>query len=139
MTRLAIVFLVLSLAGTRARGQQPAAPALGMHLITQPRADTVYSESDVEEKPVRDSGPMLDYPTLLREARIEGEVVVEAIIDTLGRAEPTSLRVVQTANPGFNESAKDNVLETRFRPGRVHAKAVRVLVRLPIRFRLKSH
>jgi TonB family protein len=82
---------------------------------------------------------MLVYPRLLREAEIEGEVMVEAIIDTLGRAEPTSLRVVQTANPGFNEVAEDNVLDTRFRPGRVHGKAVRVLVRLPIRFRLRSH
>ena len=157
MMRLPIVFLVLSLAGTRAKGQQPGLPVraelhveFGLHplrhSLQQPAApafradsDSVYSESDVEEKPVRDSSPMLVYPRLLREAEIEGVVVVEAIIDTLGRAEPTSLRVVQTANPGFNESAKDNVLDTRFRPGRVHGKAVRVLVRLPIRFRLKSH
>lgn len=152
MMRLPIVFLVLSLAGTRAKGQQPALLRVEFglhplrHRLQQPTApvvrvdsDSVYSESDVEEKPVRDSSPMLVYPRLLREAEIEGEVVIEAIIDTLGRAEPTSLRVVQTANPGFNESAKDNVLDTRFRPGRVHGNAVRVLVRLPIRFRLKSH
>src|SRR5262249_54942392 len=98
-----------------------------------------YSESDVQERPIRDSSPMLVYPRLLREAEIEGEVVLQFIVDTLGRVEPTSLQVVQTANPGFNESAKDNVLDTRFRPGRVHGKGVRVLVRLPIRFKLHGH
>ena len=69
-------------------GQQPAAPEVG--------GDSVYSEADVQEKPERLAGPAPVYPSILRQAEIEGEVIVEAIIDTLGRVEPLSLSVVQT-------------------------------------------
>ena len=77
------------------------------------------------------------YPPLLQQAQIEGSVMVEAIIDTLGHVEPNSLKVVQTANPGFNESAKQTVLHSLFRPARVYGKAVRVLIHIPIQYSIK--
>jgi len=102
-----------------------------------PSSGDVYMESVVEERPEVLSGPQLQYPDLLRQAAIQGRVLVQAIIDTSGRAEPPSVKVIQSPNPGFDQSAKNYVLRALFRPARVHGRAVRVLINLPIDFKIK--
>lgn len=97
----------------------------------------VFSVDVVQEKPERLAGPPPVYPPLLQQAGIEGTVTVQAIIDTMGRVEPGSIRITQTANPGFNESAKATVLKSLFRPARVYGKAVRVLIQIPIAYTIK--
>jgi len=89
-----------------------------------------------DEPPVLLSAPLPAYPPLLRQAGIQGWVTVLAVVDTLGRAEATSLRVVNTPNPGFDRPALDCVRRALFRPGRVHGRAVRVLVSVPVHFTL---
>src|SRR6266699_2331074 len=103
-----------------------------------PTGNEVFMEAIVEEKPAVLSGPTLKYPALLRQAQIQGRVLVQAIIDTLGRAEPPSVKVLQSPNPGFDQSAKSYVTKALFRPARVHGRAVRVLLQIPIDFRLKQ-
>jgi protein TonB len=78
------------------------------------------------------------YPELLKEAGIQGRVVVQAVIDTLGRAVPTSVKILQSPNPGFDRSAGNYVLNALLRPARVHGRAVRVLINIPIDFRITS-
>lgn len=102
-----------------------------------PTADAVLSVDVVQEKPERLAGPPPVYPPLLQQAQIEGTVMVQAIIDTMGRVEPNSVKVISTANPGFNESAKQTVLKSLFRPARVYGKAVRVLIQIPITYSIK--
>lgn len=97
----------------------------------------VFSVDVVQEKPERLAGPLPVYPPLLQQAGIEGTVMVQAIIDTMGRVEPGSIKITQTANPGFNESAKTSVLKSLFRPARVYGKAVRVLIQIPIAYTIK--
>ena len=109
---------------------------LGTGIV--PTGNDVYMEAIVEEKPSVLSGPVPVYPELLKQAQITGRVLVQAIVDTLGRAEPTSVKVLQSPNPGFDQSAKNYVLKCLFRPARVHGRAVRVLVQIPIDFRLKQ-
>jgi periplasmic protein TonB len=101
-----------------------------------PTGNEVFMESIVEEKPDRLSGPQPLYPELLRQAGIQGRVMVQAIIDTTGRAEPASVKVLQSPNPGFDQNAKTMVLKSLFRPARVHGRAVRVLINIPIDFRI---
>jgi len=101
-----------------------------------PGADQVLSVDVVQEKPERLSGPPPQYPPLLQQAGIEGRVMVQAIVDTSGRIEPNSVRVVESANPGFDVPARNAVLKSLFRPGRVYGRAVRVLVAIPIDFKI---
>jgi protein TonB len=103
-----------------------------------PTGNEVFMEAIVEEKPERLSGPPLQYPELLRQAGIQGRVLVQAVIDTTGRAEPNSVKVLQSPNPGFDQSAKNVVLKSLFRPARVHGRAVRVLINLPVDFKITS-
>jgi len=100
-----------------------------------PTGNEVFMEAIVEEKPAVLSGPTLQFPELLRQAGIEGRVLVQAIVDTLGRAEPNSVKVLQSPNPGFDQSATNYVLKALFRPARVHGRAVRVLIQIPVEFR----
>jgi len=103
-----------------------------------PTGNELFMEAIVEEKPSVLSGPQLQYPELLRQAGIQGRVMVQAIIDTTGRAEPNSVKVLQTPNPGFDQSARSYVLKALFRPARVHGRAVRVLINIPIDFKITA-
>ncbi len=98
----------------------------------------IFAEAVVEEKPDLLSGPPVTYPPLLRQAGIEGHVLVEFVIDTLGRAERNSIRIVRSSNPGFDQPVRENVSRALFRPARVHGRAVRVLVQMPFNFTLRQ-
>jgi len=98
----------------------------------------VFNEAVVEERPEVLSAPTPPYPEYLRQAGITGTVTLEGIIDTLGRAEPRSIKVVSTPNAGFNEAAVTTMRKALFRPARVRGRAVRVLIRLPIVFKLEG-
>lgn len=97
----------------------------------------VFDPSVTDEPPLLLSAPLPAYPGLLRLAGIEGVVTVQTVIDTLGRAEAGSLRVVNSPNPGFDRTALDCLRRALFRPGRVHGRAVRVLVSVPLHFTLR--
>ncbi len=103
-----------------------------------PTGNEVFMEAIVEEKPSVLSGLQPQYPELLRQAGIQGRVMVQAIIDTTGRAEPPSVKVVSSPNPGFDQPAKNYVLKALFRPARVHGRAVRVLINIPIDFKISA-
>jgi TonB family protein len=96
-----------------------------------------YVPTLVEEAPELLSGPPLAYPELVRRAGLQGRVEIEAIIDSTGRAEPGSIVVVRNPHLAFEAPARDFVRQALFRPGRVHGRAVRVLVRVPIDFTLR--
>jgi TonB family C-terminal domain len=65
---------------------------------------------------------------------VPGRVMLTFIVDTLGRAEPASVKVVSSTNKVFEEPAKDMVLKSNFKPGRNGGRTVRVLVQQPVLF-----
>ena len=73
---------------------------------------------------------------LLRDAGIEGSVVYEVVIGIDGHPEPESLRLVSSSNKAFERPARDVILGSVFRPGRMRGQPVRVLVRQPIAFQI---
>lgn len=91
----------------------------------------------VDQLPAILAGPIPSYPDLLRQAGIQGRVVLEAVIDTVGQVEPGSIVVVAAAHPGFVAAARQAVAATLFRPARVRGRAVRVRVRIPMEFALR--
>lgn len=111
----------------------------GLATGATPTTDQVFSADVVQEKPEVLSQPPLQYPELLRQAGIQGVVMVQAIVDTSGRVEPNSVKVTSSANPGFDQSAKNVILKALFRPARVYGHAVRVLISIPVNFQLTRH
>lgn len=80
--------------------------------------------------------PKLPYPPEMRRRHIAGRVLVVAIIDTTGHAEPSSIRVFQTPDSGFNSTAIAWLLAAHFRPARVNGRLARVKIQIPIDFRI---
>lgn len=97
---------------------------------------SVYSTDVVEERPERLAGPLPRYPEILRQAGIGGQVTVECVVDTVGRAEAGSVRIVASSNPLFDQPAREAVAASTFRPGRLAGRAVRVRVQVPITFQV---
>jgi protein TonB len=91
----------------------------------------------VEHPPALLSHPTPRYPEILRQAGIEGSVLVDAVLDTLGRVEPTSVRVVRGAHALFDAEAMAMVLGSRYRAGRMDGRAVRVRIQVPVAFALR--
>ncbi len=110
---------------------EPPALTLGPPV---PDASTVLLNDQVDEPPTVISPPVVEYPDLLRQAGIEGTVVIEAVIDTAGRVEPGSVKVLRSSNHAFEASARAAILGSIYRPGRVGGRLVRVLVNVPVSF-----
>lgn len=73
------------------------------------------------------------YPAIARAARVEGTVVVEAVISRAGRIE--SLRVV--SGPAMLQgAAMDAIREARYRPYRLNGEAVDVQTTITVNFRM---
>ncbi len=102
-----------------------------------PTGNEVFMEAIVEEKPSVLSAPPPPYPELLRQAGIKGRVLIQAVIDTTGRAELNSVKIIQSPNPGFDQPSRTWIQHALFRPARVHGRAVRVLVQVPLDYTIK--
>jgi protein TonB len=108
----------------------PGAPVSG--------ADGVSDASAVDRAPrVAGRAPEPRYPATLRSAGIEGRVLAEFVVDTLGRAELGTLRFRELANPLFGDAVREALARYRFLPGEVAGRKVRTRVAVPFDFRLE--
>jgi protein TonB len=89
-----------------------------------------------DEPPALLTSPAPVYPAMLREAGIEGTVVMEMVVDEEGRPEAETVRVLSSGHQLFEAAARRVVLGARYRPGRWRGRPVRVLIRQPVEFRL---
>jgi len=84
------------------------------------------------------TGPLPVYPDLLRQAGVQGKVVLEAVVDTTGRVLSPSISVISATNPGFVAPARQALLATLFRPAMIGGKAVRMRVRIQYEFTIRN-
>lgn len=117
---------------------QPAGTGSGP-ATQPPPPGFVFDDSMVEELPVleRDGlGRTMAqlYPSVLRESRVSGRVLVEVIVDEDGRARPGSARVIEASHPAFEQATLRAVERFRFRPARVMGTPVPVRVTIPIQW-----
>lgn len=80
----------------------------------------------------------LRYPDMLRSASVEGEVLVQFVVDTTGRVEVGSFRVVQSTHDQFTNSVRSAISNMRFRPAEIGGVRVRQLVQQPFAFTLSK-
>jgi periplasmic protein TonB len=88
------------------------------------------------EKPVlaRDGNPNPRYPSMLEASKVEGEVLVQFVVDTLGRAEMSSFKVLKATNELFAQEVKKVLPFCKFYPAEAGGHKVKQYVQLPIRF-----
>lgn len=97
----------------------------------------VFAEAVVDEVPDRISCPVPDYPRMMQQANIEGQVLLQFVVDTTGHVETPSIKTQHASHRAFEGPAKDMIAKCLFRPGRVRGRPVRVLVQMPINFTLQ--
>ena len=68
------------------------------------------------------------YPTSLRSAHVEGEVLVSFVVDTSGLVVPGSLRVMRSTDDLFAEAVRATASSMRFAPAELNGRKVRQLV-----------
>jgi len=67
---------------------------------------TIALSQQPGEGPRLYSALRIEYPELLRQARVEGRVLVRVLVDVAGRVVPESTRVVSSTNAGFDLPVK---------------------------------
>ena len=100
-------------------------------------ATTIHESRYVQELPRLLRHPPLRYPDLLRHAGMEGTILMEAVLDTLGAVERGTLRVLQGGHPLFEAEAGALIAGSRYRPARVNGRPVRVRFQVPVTFSLR--
>ena len=76
------------------------------------------------------------YPRAALAARMNGQVIVECIIDKTGRVRDA--RVVRSSSTLFEQAAIDAVLQWQFAPGSLHGKAIDTIFDLTVTFRVST-
>jgi protein TonB len=74
------------------------------------------------------------YPEMLRAAGIAGTVRLQFIVDTTGRAEPSSIRILDSSHDLFTRAVLAALRQSRFTAGEVGGRRVRTLVERSYRF-----
>ncbi|MCP5061681.1 MAG: energy transducer TonB [Ignavibacteriae bacterium] len=78
----------------------------------------------------------ITYPKLARRAGVQGRVFVKAFVGYNGNVEKTE--ILKGIGAGCDEEAMRAIKETKFTPGRLKGKAVKVQVSIPVLFSLES-
>ena len=95
----------------------------------------VYVDAEVDRQVQRDpTSAAPEYPTYLQENHIEGSLTVEFVVDTSGGADSSSLRVVHSTHPAFEQSLRAALPHMRFVPAELGGRLVRQWVRQEFRF-----
>jgi len=95
----------------------------------------VYIEPELQHPAARDpssDAPM--YPDSLRLHGVEGLVVIRFIVDTGGRADSSTLRLVEATNTGFADAVRSALPRMRFIPAELDGRHVPQLVSQEFRF-----
>ena len=94
-----------------------------------------YFEFQVE-KPVMQApnSAVPRYPEILKSAGVEGEVLASFVVDTTGKAEPGSFKVLHATHELFASAVRSALPNMLFLPAEVGGKKVKQLVQQPFVF-----
>lgn len=101
--------------------------------------DSIMTELQVDSAVVRyEDGAAPSYPESMLRRRIEGSVIVQYVVDTLGHADTTTFRVISATHADFARAVKSTLPRMRFRPAVMANRLVRQLVQQPFAFRIQD-
>lgn len=100
-------------------------------------AQNAFTLLDVDTVAVRDPTSAVPvYPSLLEKQGIEGTAVVRFVVDTTGRADLATFRLIETNHPLFGAAVRDALPGMKFHPATVGPNKVRQMVELPFGFQI---
>lgn len=104
---------------------------------TAPVADQTYFEFQVEKQVAQIPGSInLRYPDMLRSANVEGEVLAQFVVDTTGRVERGSVKILKSSHDLFTNAVQQALNSARYYPAEIGGRKVKQLVQQPFNFTL---
>ncbi|HLB10518.1 MAG TPA: energy transducer TonB [Gemmatimonadaceae bacterium] len=104
------------------------------------QTDQPYFEFQVEKPALpREGNPNPKYPSMLESSRVEGEVLAQFVVDTMGKADMSTYKVLQASNDLFASSLKTTLPQWRFYPAEAGGHKVKQIVQLPLKFVAPNH
>ena len=98
-----------------------------------------YFEFQVEKPALSVPGnPSPRYPDVLRESNVEGEVLAQFVVDTEGKADMKTFKVLKSSHDLFTASVRNVLPQMKFYPAEVGGRKVKQLVQLPFAFKLNK-
>ena len=115
---------------------RPLAPG-GSPPLRTADGSPVYYEFQVE-RPVEMRALVTPprYPEELKLRNVQGEVLMQFVVDTAGRVIPETMRVLRADHPRFVAAVRTSLLSARFVPARSGGHPVAQLVQQPFQFAL---
>jgi protein TonB len=78
------------------------------------------------------------YPEMLKSQNVEGEVLAQFVVDTSGRVEMNTFKVLKSSHELFTQSVRQSLQSARYLPAEVGGKHVKQLVQQPFVFGLSK-
>ncbi len=106
---------------------------------TPVNANQTFFEFQVED-PVSatpgQKGPR--YPDLLREAKVEGEVLAQFVVDQYGQPDMNTFKVLKSDHELFTKAVYESLGDMKFKAAEVGGMPVKQLVQMPFQFNLSK-
>ena len=99
-----------------------------------PTAGATYLEFQVDRPASVKLAVNPSYPERLLRTKVEGDVLVQFVVDEKGIADMSSFKVIRSTNTEFTDAVKRAVRSTTFQPAEHGGKRVRQLVQQPYSF-----
>ncbi len=110
-------------------------PKLPSVVTTASSSDKPYFEFQLDKPVVQAPGsPAPWYPSTLRQAGVEGEVLVQFVVDTEGRADVATFKVLKSSHELFAQSVSAALPAMRYIPAELGGKRVKQLVQQPFAY-----
>jgi TonB family protein len=125
----------LLLAGGASSGGDPRGRLGRLDVSTDTVSERAWSGSEAMMRVIRQAKPR--YPESLRQAAIDGHVLVQFKVDTLGRIDPASITVLSSTHELFSRAVREALGGFQFRPAEVNGHRVIALAQMPFEFAIR--
>ena len=101
-------------------------------------AEQVSAAASISDAGRRELARLLErnYPPLLRDSGVEGQAIMQFVVMEDGRVDPASIKTVDATHEQFGEASRKVLERAKFNPARVGDRKVRMLLQLPIGWKL---
>jgi TonB family protein len=97
-----------------------------------------YFEFQVEQVVRPTNRPTPQYPPSLESAGYEGRVLAQFVVDTLGRVDVRTFKVLESPHPLFSKAVQDALPSMRYKPAMIKGRKVRQIVQQPFTFAIRE-
>ncbi len=101
-------------------------------------SNQTYFSYQVDRQAALKEGGEVHYPDLLRAAKVTGEVVAQFVVDTDGRADMSTFKVLKSSHDLFTKAVRQSVATGLYTPADIQGHPVKQVLQQPFVFRLSD-